>query len=1629
MRPSPGLLRRFAPLLVLLLVRCANSQTFLQPKVIATGNWPVAVYTQDVNADGFPDLIYIDQGATVTASTTHILLNDGRGNFTQSATLATAGSSLAFGNFSGAGRVDIGWITPDSLAPGNTFLRSYIAANSGGGTFAAPASALLFSVPTSFKAGYTTGASLFSTGPDAIVVEDVQNSTAYVIQVPLAGALPRGATLNLPDGTGPIILADLNGDGLLDIVIDGAVGPPPAAQIFLNKVNSFGNSGGPDVRFRGLTGIRSLVVQDVNLDGRADLIAEGSNGHIDVFFGNGDGSFQSASSGGTGPVDGLTGNGGHLIAVADLNHDSLPDAITATPIGISTLLGQGTAYLGLKGLFNAGPGRTSYAVADFNHDGNLDLALDSPEGIAILFGNPDGTFQTSQAFAAGQPALSSAVGVFTASGHLDAVVSTAAVQGQLLLGAGDGTFAAEPGPTAIQPGPAGLWSTVQAADINHDGRLDLIFTADGPPSALPTSGSGVAIQLGGGGGGFSGPVSVPATPLTNCNPSPAPLFGTSILSDFNGDGFADLAARDFNGFRIFNSTTATPPPLFFAGLQANPCAYNPHNLLTAADFTGDRIPDLIVESDGHLKLYPNTGAGQFPTPLGDLSVDGSLTTPGQLTAPILLDLYGGYVGTSSGGLGFPAVLGSLVAADLDGDGNQDLIATYANFSATDSAPSAANPNYIYIWYGSGNGKFLTSAAHPVNPVRLTPSRNFHQAAVADLNGDNIPDLILTDGYILSVQLGLGDGSFGPETHYLAGQGINSLSVADLRGSSHRDLLIANGGAYLSNPAANRDLPQANSDVNTGGVTVLLNATPNAQPSLLTLAGSITANPEPSSFGTGFYLTAVLNPPAGAATPSGTVTFNVDGTSIGTVTLNYPNGVFGNYPAPNTLAIGSHTITAVYSGDANYAAATFSGTHVVTAAATTGSITASPEPSVYGSAFTLTATGFGAGNYSFSIDGNPIGTVTSTTNSASIAGPTTTAVGTHTIAVGWTATGHALATVTSGTHVVTISPTTLSLLLCVDAPGSLFPCGSPLSATPLRNPVTMYYGQILDGVASESSNSLTGTIAFLDNTTPFCTINANLAGGSATNVCPITSGMLHAGSRNVTARYSGDTNNSPSTSNAIAVQVFPDTTTSTLTSSLNPSTVGQAVTFTVKVAGNFATPVGNVTFFDGLTQLGTGSLDANGQASFTTSSLTVGTHPIAVAYSGAADFNPAPTVILGQVVTAAGSTLSPTIVNLYATGPTTIYFNQPAYSSYSVNVANPSHPAYGTITVQDNGVNVALCTNIPNGSNCPYAGGGTLTIGVHSITVLYNGDTYNAPASSPPVVFTVLPDTTTATLTSSLNPAVVGSSVTFTAILAGNGGTLGATPPGSVNFLDGTTVLATVTLSSGTASFTTNTLALGTHPITVVYAGTANFLAVTSAVLNQVITNAAAPPPPPPPSFTLTVTPNPVTIAVGRDGVLSVTVTATGTFTQPIALTCSGLATQTACNFVQPLIPVAGGTTTLYLSTAAPHNCGDPTHPYFLGAVSPLLPRGLRNRSAALLLPASALVLLGLGRARRRLRRLALTLVLCTLSVGLLAGLSGCGACTDLGTRPERYTLTVTATPQDGSVQAASQVLNFTVILP
>jgi len=167
-----------------------------------------------------------------------------------------------------------------------------------------------------------------------------------------------------------------------------------------------------------------------------------------------------------------------------------------------------------------------------------------------------------------------------------------------------------------------------------------------------------------------------------------------------------------------------------------------------------------------------------------------------------------------------------------------------------------------------------------------------------------------------------------------------------------------------------------------------------------------------------------------------------------------------------------------------------------------------------------------------------------------------------------------------------------------------------------NPST--YGQAV--VFTATVNSSIGappdgeTITFKKGTTILGT--GTLTAGSAS----FTTSTLPVGTNYIKAVYGGDSNFAGSTSKAVSQVVSKATTKTTLTSSLNPSKVGQSVTFTASVKPQFGgTVTGTATFYDGTTVLKTVTL-SGGLAKFTTSTLASGSHTIKATYNGSASFD-------------------------------------------------------------------------------------------------------------------------------------------------------------------------------------------------------------------------------------------------------------------------------------------------------------------------------------------------------------------------------------------------------------------------
>ncbi len=178
-----------------------------------------------------------------------------------------------------------------------------------------------------------------------------------------------------------------------------------------------------------------------------------------------------------------------------------------------------------------------------------------------------------------------------------------------------------------------------------------------------------------------------------------------------------------------------------------------------------------------------------------------------------------------------------------------------------------------------------------------------------------------------------------------------------------------------------------------------------------------------------------------------------------------------------------------------------------------------------------------------------------------------------------------------------------------------------------NPSQFYQGVAFTATVTAASGTPTGTVTFFSGTTQLGT--GTLSAGKVT-LHPVT---LNLGSNSITASYAGSGTYAGSTSPVLTQTVVKASTITKLTSAPNPSTLGGKVTFTATVTGEYGgAPAGTITFKNGSTTLGTGTLNASThQATFVTTHLPTGTLSITAVYGGNVDFNASTSPVLKQVV--------------------------------------------------------------------------------------------------------------------------------------------------------------------------------------------------------------------------------------------------------------------------------------------------------------------------------------------------------------------------------------------------------------
>jgi hypothetical protein len=342
------------------------------------------------------------------------------------------------------------------------------------------------------------------TNPNHLVVANSASSSVSVLLGNGDGTFQPALKSTVGKGPRSVAVGDFNGDGNLDIV---TANQDDLSVLLGTGKGTFGSANTftlPNVIENQFAQIPlAVAVGDLNHDGKLDLVVAAAaeffsgstKGYLDVFLGQGDGTFKVGS---------------------------------ITPINSSFALA-------LRGFFEP----VQIALADFNGDGNLDVVTSNPANslafqqggspsISVLLGNGDGTFRETSDVNAGVTVVSSvAVGDFNNDHIPDLVVkgSHGGLQGvSVLMGNGDGTF--QP-PQILTAGRSFNVESLAVGDFNRDGNLDIV---------TGNFGSTVSVLLGNGNGTFQAPLN-----FSSGVSDPEAL----AVADFNRDGFPDLAVTDF----------------------------------------------------------------------------------------------------------------------------------------------------------------------------------------------------------------------------------------------------------------------------------------------------------------------------------------------------------------------------------------------------------------------------------------------------------------------------------------------------------------------------------------------------------------------------------------------------------------------------------------------------------------------------------------------------------------------------------------------------------------------------------------------------------------------------------------------------------------------------------------------------------------------------------------------------------------------------------------------------------------------------------------------------------------------------------------------------------------------------
>ena len=341
--------------------------------------------------------------------------------------------------------------------------------------------------PVIFVGTTTTGINVFA----SIALTSAMSNGLYITK----GTTTFTVTSNAFAAAGVVTSGDLNGDGNGDLVITNTTLSTSGGAVTVMLGNADGSFQTAVTYPTAGNGAVAAVIDDVNGDGKLDIVAVSDTQQISVLLGKGDGNFAAAQSFAAPILPGQTSAAATPIInliTADLRHIGKKDIICSNG---AVLLGKGDgtftpasapAFPYVIGTSNQGPNLGS---GDFNNDGKPDIMLSTGSNVLTYLGKGDGTFTAGNSYAAINTVGFAVVDDLDGDGNADIYLGLGNAgaygggdysDGNLayaLMGRGDGTFSGAP--TIL-----GTYTGTNLGDVNGDGLPDIITNAPAKPTPL-----------------------------------------------------------------------------------------------------------------------------------------------------------------------------------------------------------------------------------------------------------------------------------------------------------------------------------------------------------------------------------------------------------------------------------------------------------------------------------------------------------------------------------------------------------------------------------------------------------------------------------------------------------------------------------------------------------------------------------------------------------------------------------------------------------------------------------------------------------------------------------------------------------------------------------------------------------------------------------------------------------------------------------------------------------------------------------------------------------------------------------------------------------------------------------------